>query len=109
MKELLSNKIGNVFAITRELHYNNENFKDWLLTEWKKKDDLLSMYKNLVYQKVEYKQDIMIEIISLVFMIIVTCGLFNSTFRTYFFIAIIVTYVITYIRRNKFKYKKDQV
>jgi 1-acyl-sn-glycerol-3-phosphate acyltransferase len=107
MKELLSNKIGDVFAVIRELHYNNENFKDWLLTEWKKKDDLLSMYKNLVYQKLEYKHDIMIEIISLVFMIIVTCGLFNPTFRTYFLIAIIVTYIITYMRRNKFKYKKE--
>ena len=107
MNDLFKKDTGDIFVITRELKVqileDQTEFKNWLLNEWKKKDDLIDMHTNLVYQKLQLKRNIMSELVSLLFVIVISYKLFGSSFRYYFLGSIVIAYAIIYIRRNKHK------
>lgn len=98
MNDLLKKEMGNVYLMIRDLNYDNGDFKEWLLNEWKIKDNLITNYRDFIYKKMDYKVNLMILLVSLFFTISVTIKLINNENMRYFMIlSIIVTYIITYM------------
>jgi hypothetical protein len=82
----------------RDLNYDNGDFKEWLLNEWKIKDNFITNYRDFIYKKMDFKVNIMILLVSLFFTISVTIKLINNENMRYFMIlSIILTYIITYM------------
>ena len=101
MKELVINPMGNVFIINRKLVLPNLNdindFKKWLFVEWKKKDELINMYNQIVYQKIYINNDNnKIILYNLLFFGLVTYGLVTQPYlRYYFMITIVLIYLLS--------------
>jgi 1-acyl-sn-glycerol-3-phosphate acyltransferase len=105
LNDLTSKETGNIFIINRELKHpelylENSDFKNWLLNEWKIKDDLIKMYQKLVYKKMEIKdnqKNIQLSII----LIFVLSWLFiqKKEFRYYMLVSLILSMLIVKFKK----------
>jgi len=101
MSDLLKKDMGNVYLILRDLHYQNGDFKEWLLTEWKIKDTMITNYRDFIYQKLEYRMNPMILLISLLFVALTTNKLYTSKYFRYCMLtSVILTYIVTYFMKK---------
>ena len=98
--DLTNKETGNIFVINRELEHpklysENTDFKQWLLNEWKNKDNLIKMYQKLVYQKMEIIENREHIYMSVFFVIIITWLIIQKKeFRYYMLGSLIISYLI---------------
>lgn len=100
LTDLDKTPLKNVYLINRELeqpskYVENADFKNWLLTEWKKKDNMIGMYQKMVYNKMVINADNFDILISLILVMLLTYNLKMKEFRYYLILCIILAYIIT--------------
>lgn len=104
LSQIFNKEMGDVYLINRELILENnldnyDDFKKWLMYNvWKKKDDLITLHKNIIYKKMKIKYDYDIIIINLLFMFLTTYLLFDSNIRMYFLVSIVIAYMMIFIK-----------
>lgn len=98
--------LGDVFIINREIEHptkylDNDDFKKWLLKEWKTKDLLMDNYNKINYQKLELKNNLFDLYFSLLLIIISTYGMIKrKEIRYYVLTCIIIVYLIAYFKKH---------
>lgn len=98
--------MGKVFIINREIEHpikysENEDFKKWLLNEWKIKDLLIDDYKKINYEDLELKDNLFDLYISLLFITIFTYGMIKrKEVRYYILTSIVIVYLITIVKKH---------
>lgn len=106
LTDLIGKPVGPVFGIFRELKTDflnkdlpdSEKFKEWFLKNWKLKDNIIQLYENFIYEKIELEIDYLnILMISLI-IILFTKLLFNEYGRYYIIAAIIISYLLIILK-----------
>lgn len=103
LSDLDKKETGNIYVINRELQHpdkyiENEDFKSWLLKEWKKKDNLMGMYNKLFYNKLDLeKESNYNEVYKSLLVMVIFAYLFykRKEVRYYFLIVLVLSYIIT--------------
>jgi 1-acyl-sn-glycerol-3-phosphate acyltransferase len=100
IKELLLNRMGDIFLINRKIIIPDINdmvdFKLWFLQEWKKKDILINYNQKLIYQKMNSPNEQLLLYSNLFFMSIITYEIWKYPyFRYYFIISFVIANLMT--------------
>jgi hypothetical protein len=103
LSDLMKKETGNIFIINREIqpinYIENIDFKKFLLTEWKKKDELINIYDKIVYEKMEIPDNKLYIFYSILFIILITYGLKKPENRFYFIGTILLSYMMTFSKK----------
>ncbi len=106
MKDIMLNDMGNTFGIINTYNIPNniieeyDDFKNWYLSIWIKKDYILSNINQYTFKKLKPN----IKSYELLVLIIIITFFFYLTYNTnglYLLISFIITYIITFIRYKK--------
>jgi 1-acyl-sn-glycerol-3-phosphate acyltransferase len=96
---------GKVYIINREIEHpikysENEDFKKWLLKEWKIKDLLIDDYKKINYENMELKDNLFNLYTSFLLIIIATYGMIKrKEIRYYILTCVIIAYLIVTFKK----------
>ena len=101
----LNNDIGDVYIINRELEYpsnyiNNEDFKKYLLNEWKNKDIIMNNYNKINYNILELKNNLFDLYIAFLLIALITFGLYyKKEIRYYLLCVMILSYTMVFFSK----------
>jgi 1-acyl-sn-glycerol-3-phosphate acyltransferase len=109
--DLFKKDSTNVHLINRILNkeeLENKDFKSWLLEKWSEKDNIIKTYSKIKYENMYPEIDENLLFLNLfiyynVFILLIE----NKEFRYYFLTLIVISYVITYMKRNQFGKKVE--
>lgn len=103
LTDLVLKDTGNIFIINREIqpinYSEHSDFKNYLLKEWKKKDELINIYDKIVYEKMEIPDNKLYIFYSILFIISITYGLKKPENRFYFIGTILLSYMMTFSKK----------
>ncbi len=106
LEDLSKKNVDDVFIINRELNHpekyvENEDFKKWLLHEWKTKDMLIDSYEEINYQSLDLKHNHFNLYLAFLLLIIVTYGLIKcKEIRYYFLVVVILSYFLALVKKH---------
>lgn len=96
---------GKVYIINREIEHpikysENEDFKKWLLKEWKMKDLLIDNYKKINYENMKLKDNLFDVYISFLLITISTYGMIKrKEIRYYILTCVVIAYLIAFFKK----------
>lgn len=106
LEDLSKKDVGDIFIINRELEHpkkyeQNEDFKNWLLKEWKTKDILIDNYEEINYQSLNLKYNHFNVYTGFLLLFFVTFGLIKSKEVRYYLLCIVImSYLLTIIKKH---------
>ena len=106
LNEQFQKDVNNVHIINRIINkeeIENKEFKSWLLEKWLEKDNIIKTYSKIKYENMHLEIDENFLFLNLfiyynVFILLID----NKEFRYYFLTLIVLAYIITYLKRNRF-------
>lgn len=105
LADLFGKPVGPVFGIFRELKTDflktkpdSEKFKEWFLNNWKLKDNIIQLYQQFIYQKIELDIDTHNMFIIALVLILFTKLLFTEYGQYYIVATIIISYLLIILK-----------